>query len=396
MSPAPSRRCVITGFGVFTAFGLGADALRRNVFEGIPGFAPVTRFDTTPYRSHHAAAYPGGTPALPEVPRQWDALAACTRAALEMAALPARDQVPVLVGTQGDFTQINRFWRAEASGAQLPPAAELADSVPGLLADRLGQEFGLGWPRIAFVNACVASATAIIHAAQLVAAGRADAVICAGAYLVDEEFFAKFDSGMALATDGMVRPFAASRSGLLIGDGAWALVVEAADHAAARNVTPLARLAGWGWSGDAGHRCLPDPSGAGVAAAVKQAIRRADIEADQVGYVNAHGTGTPANDAAETRGLHTALGKSATKVQVSSTKSTTGHMLEASGGVEAVICLLALADGILPPTAGLDPPDPACDLDYIPHRPRQSRVEYALSINSAFGGANTALLFRRP
>ena len=154
-----SRRAVITGFGVFTAFGWGADAVRGNVFTGHLGFTPVTRFDTTPFRCTHAATYSNG---LAAVPRQWDVLTGCTRAALDMAELPIPCPAPVLVGTQGDFTEVNRFWRATAEGAELAAHGELARSVPGELAQELGAAFGLGEPRIAFVNACVASATTII------------------------------------------------------------------------------------------------------------------------------------------------------------------------------------------------------------------------------------------
>ncbi len=388
-----SRSAVITGFGVFTAFGWGPDAVRDNVFTGRPGFTPVTRFDTTPFRSTHAATYSHG---LAAVPRQWDVLTACTRAALDMAGLAIPCPAPVLVGTQGDFTQVNRFWRATAEGAQPAAHEELARSVPGELAHQLGAAFGLGESRIAFVNACVASATAIIHAAQLVKAGRAEVVVCAGSYLVDEEFFAKFDSGRAFATDGVVRPFAKGRTGLLLGDGAATLTIESAEHAAARGAAPLATVAGWGWSGDAFHQCRPHPEGTGLAAAITHALRRADVPAEALGYVNAHGTGTPVNDVAETRALHKAFGEAAPEIPVSSTKSVTGHLLEASGIVEVVICLLALRDGVLPPTANLDQPDPECDLNYLPNRPRQAQARYALSLNAAFGGANTALLLERP
>lgn len=392
-----SRAAVITGYGVFTAFGLGAEALRRGVFAGRPGFAPVTRFDTGAFRGRHAATYTGtGDPRLPAPPTQWDVLTACTRAALTMAALPASAPgAPVLVGTQGDFTGVTRYWRARAAGGEPPSPRDLARSVPGELAHRLGEEFGLGSPRIAFVSGCVASSTAIVHAARLIAAGGADVVVCAGAYVVEEEFFAKFDSGRAFSRDGAVRPFAADRGGLLLGDGAAALVVESAGHAAEREAAVLARIAGYGWSDDAFHQCRPHPEGDGLATAIGQALGRAEVPARQVGYVNAHGTGTRVGDAAEARALHKAFGGDLAGVPVSSTKSTTGHLLEAAGIVEAVICLLALADGVLPPTAGLDRPDPACELDHV-RSPRRSRPRYVLSLNSAFGGANTALLLERP
>lgn len=389
------RTAVITGFGVFTAFGLGAEALRRAVFAGRPGFAPVTRFDTSAFRSGVAAEYTGTDLRLPRVPRQWDTLTACTRAALAMAEITGPLPAPVLVGTQGDFTVISRFWAATAADAPLPEPGDLADSVPGVLAERLGAEFDLGTPRIALVNACVASTTAIAYAAALISAAQADVVVCAGSYLVDQEFFAKFDSGRAFAADGVVRPFAHHRCGLLLGDGTAALVLESAEHAAKRGATPLARVAGWGWSCDAFHPCRPHPEGAGLAAAITQALHRARISAEQVDYVNAHGTGTPVNDVAETRALHKAFGASAAHIPVSSTKSMTGHMLEASGIVEAVICLLTIQDGVLPPTANLSEPDPACDLDYIANQPRCANVRYALSLNAAFGGANAALLLER-
>lgn len=394
---------VITGFGVFSAFGLGPDGLRRGVFSGRPAFAPVARFDTAPFRGTHAAEYQGTDPELPARPRQWDALVACIRAALNMAGVTTPFPAPVLVGTQGDFTVLNRFWKATVAGAaasadaaMVPDPEDLAQSVPGELAHRLGDEFGLGSPRIAFVNACVASSNAVIHASQLIDAGRADVVVVAGSYLVDEEFFAKFDSGRAFASDGVVRPFAEGRTGLLLGDGAAALIVESAEHASTRDATVLGRISGWGFSNDAYHLCRPHPEGAGMATAITQALGRAQVCADQLGYVNAHGTGTAANDVAETRALHKALGAAAMTTPISSTKSMTGHMLEASGVVEAVICLLVLSDGVLPPTANYVKPDPACDLDYVPNQPRPARVRHVLSLNSAFGGLNTALLLERP
>ncbi|MFC5718948.1 beta-ketoacyl-[acyl-carrier-protein] synthase family protein [Streptomyces gamaensis] len=387
---------VITGFGVFTAFGPGADALRAGVFAGKPGFAPVTRFDTSPFRGGHAAEYPGADPALPRVPSQWDVLLACGRSALGMAGLSDAERAPLLLGSQGDFTAVNRYWRAEAAGTALPSADELSVSVPGALADRLGETLGLGPRRVTFTNACVASATAVAQAAALVAAGRADVVVCAGAYVVDEEFFAKFDSGRAFASDGVVRPFARDRSGLLLGDGAAALVVESEEHARGRGAQALARVLGWGYSNDAFHLARPHPEGAGMASAIGRALERARVRPEQLGYVNAHGTGTPANDVAETRALRAALGTAAAGTPVSSTKSMTGHMLEASGIVEAVITLLALTDGILPPTANLDERDPECDLDYVANEPRAARIRRALSVNAAFGGANTALVLERP
>jgi 3-oxoacyl-[acyl-carrier-protein] synthase II len=385
------RDVLVTGFGVRTAFGDGAGALRDGVFDGRPAFAPITRFDPAPYRTGVAAAGGGSAP-LREV------LAETTAAAVAMAGLPKGARAAVLVGTAGDFTGLTRFWRADAAaGAEAVGGTDglkgVAETVPGRQAEALADEFGLRGPRMAFTAACVASATAVIHACRLIAAGRIDAAVCAGAYLVEEENLAKFGSGFALSHDGMVRPFCADRSGLLLGDGAAALVLESAESAARRGAPGLGALTGWGAAGDAYHVALPHPQAAGLVSAARQALRRAGDP--RVDYVNAHGTATKVNDPAETRGFRELFGREAGSVPISSTKSTTGHMLEAAGVVELVITLLALRDGVVPPTAGFTEPDAACDLDYVPNRPRRAEIRRALCVNAAFGGANTALILER-
>ncbi|MEU4485607.1 beta-ketoacyl-[acyl-carrier-protein] synthase family protein [Streptomyces purpurascens] len=473
----------ITGFGVRTAFGTGADALRRGVFAGVPAFRPTTRFDTGPYRTPMAAAAPDG----PDAVEDWalrHALARCGTEALDMAGLGPGTEAAILLGVAGDHTSVTRYWRSRpgeaasvsvrgpgtdagrtggvvrngvagegvarksdmvpgedagrtagvvpngaarehvARTADVMPngsggegagpnagalttggpgaepggaAARLADAVPARLAELLAGHLGLTGPRLAFTNACVASAAAIIHACRLISSGRIDVAVCAGGYLVEEETFGKFDSGRALSRDGMVRPFSADRSGLLLGDGVAAVVLESAEHARRRGARPLASVPGWGAATDAHHIAQPHPEGAGLARAARQALRLAgDPDGASLGYVNAHGTGTKYNDGAETRGLRAALGGRAGSIPVSSTKSTTGHLLEAAGIVEFVITLLALTDGVLPPTAGFTRPDPECDLDYVPNRPRRADPRRALTINAAFGGANTALVLERP
>ncbi|MBO0804525.1 MAG: beta-ketoacyl-[acyl-carrier-protein] synthase family protein [Nocardiopsaceae bacterium] len=379
-----SREVLLTGFGVRTAFGSGADALREGVFDGRPAFAPITRFDTGPYRTGLAATAGEAVPLH-------ESLAKTATAAIGMAGLPARADAAVLVGTAGDFASLTRFWRAEAENRGTPGGT--GQTVPAWQAEALAGELGARGPRLAFTNACVASATAIVHACRLIASGRVDIAICAGAYLVEEENLAKFGSGFALSRDGMVRPFCAGRSGLLLGDGAAAVVLESADSARRRGARALAALTGWGAACDAYHVAKPHPDGAGLASAARQALRRAGDP--RIDYVNAHGTATKANDPAETRGLRALFGDRAEAVPVSSTKSTTGHLLEAAGVVELVITLLALRDGVLPPTAGFTEPDPACDLDYVPNRPLRAEIRRAMSVNAAFGGANTALVLER-
>ncbi|MCX5605648.1 beta-ketoacyl-[acyl-carrier-protein] synthase family protein [Streptomyces phaeochromogenes] len=421
-----SGEVTVTGFGVRTAFGMGADALRRGVFAGVPSFAATTRFDTGPYRTAMAGAAVDG----PDAVEGWalrHALAECGAEALSMAGLAPGAEAAVLLGVAGDHTSVTRYWRgggsdgrcgsdvagrAHAAEPQMsqPRAPEkqpvrgtstdvkrVADAVPARLAELLARGLGLVGPRLTFTNACVASAAAIIHACRLISSGRIDVAVCGGGYLVEEETFGKFDSGRALSRDGMVRPFSADRSGLLLGDGVAVVVLESAEHARRRGARPLAGVVGWGAASDAHHIAQPHPEGVGLARAARQAMRLAgDPDGDALDYVNAHGTGTKYNDGAETRGLRAAFPKRAESIPVSSTKSTTGHLLEAAGVVEFVITMLALTDGVLPPTAGFTAPDPECDLDYVPNEPRRTDPRRALTVNAAFGGANTALVLERP
>lgn len=380
------RDVVVTGFGVLSAFGFGADALRKHVFAGVPGFRGVSRFDPRPYRSGVAAESDGA-------PRQRQVFLECARSALGMAGLSGPLRGSVLLGTQGDFTGLNSFWKARQRQEETQVAADvLLESVAAFHPEAVGDALQVEGRRVAFTNGCVAASNALIHGSELIATGREELVLAGGCYLVDEEFFAKFDSGRAFSKDGRLRAFSADRSGLLLGDGAAVLVLEEKERALRRGAQPLAKLAGWGMASDAYHVCQPHPEGNGLASAIRKALKRAEVSPEGIGYVNAHGTGTKLNDIAETNALKQALGTQARHIPVSSTKTTTGHTLEASGAVEAVISLIALRDGVLPPTSGYTQPDPGCDLDYVPNEPREAQPRYVLSINSAFGGVNTAIL----
>jgi 3-oxoacyl-(acyl-carrier-protein) synthase len=243
-----------------------------------------------------------------------------------------------------------------------------------------------------YTSACVSASTAVADAAALIGTGRAERVVVAAGYLVEPDQFALFDAGGALATDGVVRPFSAGRTGLLLGDAVAAVVLEPVTAIRRKGGTELARIAGWGRAGDAHHAVQPHPAGRGLARAVEAALRRAGVDPGAIGYVNANGTGTPYSDAAEAAGLHRALGPAARHVPISSTKATHGHTLEASGLIELVITVLALRAGTLPVNAGFLAPDEACQLNVIIGGPRPAAGEYALSVNAAFGGANTALV----
>ncbi|MGW7280186.1 beta-ketoacyl synthase N-terminal-like domain-containing protein, partial [Streptomyces sp. NPDC054844] len=260
----------VTGYGVFTAFGFSAQALRDGVFTGRSAFGPVTRFDPAPFHAAYAAEYTGQGPEVPGLPigpgttpGQFEVLLACARSALEMAGTDGSGAA-VLLGTNGDHSTGRRFWEARQAGRS-PDSPRSLDSLAGRIPQRLADELGLGTPRLAFVNACVAATNAIAHAAQLISSGAAATVVCGGASMVTEDVFARFDSGQAMTRDSITRPFSADRSGLLQGDGAAVLVLESATAARARGAEILGRVAGWGMASDAYQVVQPHPQGAGLA-----------------------------------------------------------------------------------------------------------------------------------
>ncbi|WP_412544336.1 beta-ketoacyl synthase N-terminal-like domain-containing protein [Longispora sp. K20-0274] len=371
---APGRAVGITGLAVASAFGRGMAALEAGVFAGVPAFAPVTRFGVGKYRIGVAAELPGAGSLLDElvaVTEEACAAAEVRRAEAGRAGV-GRGGTPLLVGLH-----------REPGLARLPRwGRQPADSSAGL-AVALAEKCGLAGAPRAYTTACVSASTALIDAASMIVTGRADRVVVAAGSLVTEDDFAMFDAGRALAADGVVRPFSAGRKGLLLGDGVAAAVLEADPD------RPLATLAGWGRAGDGYHVCQPHPDGTGMARAIATALDRAGLGPAELGYVNAHGTGTPHNDAAEAAALHRALGPHAARIPVSSTKALHGHVLEASGLLELAVTVAALRAGRLPVNAGHLGPD--CDLDLV-LAPRGTDARHALSLNAAFGGANTALV----
>ncbi|AOS62167.1 beta-ketoacyl-[acyl-carrier-protein] synthase family protein [Actinoalloteichus hymeniacidonis] len=415
---------VVTGMGVFTAFGYGTEALLANVFEGRQAFSSVRRFDVAGFRSRYAATYPAE--GIRDVDPQWSAgtpaqravLLDCARQAMGEAGLDGAQDVALSIGTAGDDAAHVAFWEqarrqaqpattdqpstaqpATTQPASVGPDAQasdaFADCVPAYLAESLAETLRLRGPARAFVNACVASTNAIVHGAALIRSGRARLALCGGASLVGPHAFRNFDAARALTRQNGMRPFSSGRSGLLLGDGAAMLVLESAGSARRRGVPVLGRILGWGMSADAHHLVRPDPAGIGVANAISAALRSAGEEPAAVDYVNAHGTATLSNDVAETAALHRVFGPDARRLAVSSTKGSTGHLLEATGAVELVVSLLALREGLVPPTVGYGDRDPACDLDYVPGRPRRVELRRVLTLNSAVGGLNAAILAGR-
>jgi len=350
------------------------------VLSGRPAFAPVRRFDVSGRRVGVAAAMPGSPDLRTEVARV--VREACDDAGL-VAPDRARTPLFLAIHVHPDLARA--------------PESDRPRLGPGAFTASVAAECGLAEHRLrTYTSACVAASTAIADAAAMIARGQADRVVVAGGYLVEADQFGLFDAGRVLALDGQVRPFSTGRRGLLLGDGIGAVVVESAATAQGRRAVPLARLAGWGRTGDGYHSVQPHPDGLGLARAITAALQRAGIGPADLGYINAHGSGTSHSDPAETKALRRALGDAADTVPVSSTKSLHGQALEASGVLELIVTLVAVRKGMLPVNAGFVGPDDACRLNLVLNDPLAATPEHALSLNAAFGGANTALVLGTP
>jgi 3-oxoacyl-[acyl-carrier-protein] synthase II len=374
--PEPTTAVAVTGMAAVTAFGRGTGVLGDAVFAGRTAFGPVNRFDVSGRRARSAAT-------LDAVAGLADELAGVAEEACRSAGLdsPLRESCPVLLAAHADPALVRS-----------PDPARAVTGAAGAAATLAGR-CGLGPAIRAYTTGCVAASTAVIDGAFMIRSGQAERVLVAAGYLVDADYFAAFDVGRALSPAGSVRPFSRDRDGMLLGDAVAAVLLESPEAAQRRGAPQLGLVAGWGRAGDAYHVCQPRPDGAGLARAIGAALSRASLPADRIGYVNAHGTGTAQSDAAETASLHRALGERARRVPVSSTKSAHGHTLEASALLELIITVLALRHGRLPVNAGFGDWDPGCALNLV-LEPAVCDAEYALSVNAAFGGANSALVVR--
>jgi 3-oxoacyl-[acyl-carrier-protein] synthase II len=260
-------------------------------------------------------------------------------------------------------------------------------------------EFGLKGPNMAVTSACATGANAIGEAAEMIRRGVADVALCGGTEAgIVPIAVAGFSVMRALSERNdepqrASRPFDVGRDGFVIGEGSGILILESLEHAQARGAHIYAEMAGYGSTDDAFHITAPEEGGAGAMACMRQALDDAGLTPEQIDYVNAHGTSTPLNDVTETHAIKGVLGEHASRVMISSTKSMTGHLLGAAGALEAIFCVKALCEGIVPPTINLDDPDPACDLDYVPHTARRVEINNILSNSFGFGGHNVCLAF---
>jgi 3-oxoacyl-[acyl-carrier-protein] synthase II len=408
------KRVVITGLGCICPVGNNVKETWEALLAGKSGAGLITLFDASKHKTRFAAEVKGFDAAAlfgPRDARKMDRYTqfaiAATQEALEHAGLKIdesnRDRVGVLIGTgiggigiMMDQADVMRERGPDRISPFLIPMM-ISDSAAGMLAIRLGAR----GPNMSIATACASGNNAIGEAAEMIRRGAADAMIAGGseAALVPLAM-AGMNVMTALSTRNddpqtASRPFDRERDGFLMGEGAGALILESLEHAQARGANILAELSGYGTTDDAHHISAPAENGAGAAISMKLALEDGALNIMDIGYINAHGTSTPLNDKSETAAIKTVFGEQAYQIPVSSTKSMTGHLLGASGAVEAAFVIMAIREGILPPTINYHTPDPECDLDYVPNEPRKASPRNVMSNSFGFGGHNATLVISR-
>ena len=417
-----NRRVVVTGVGMTTPLGATTLESWRGLCEGKSGIRTIQRFVDCEYAGTKLAVTIGGE--VPDFdPEPWleqkkdikrmDRFILLTMCAAHqawtMAGLPAQldDELGnragsiVGVGLGGLTNILAAYDNLKEKGPRRVSAFFIPMIISNLAPGNLAIRYNLRNANWAPASACSSGNHGIGEAFMHIRHNRADLMLCGGAESALEPLaVAGFTSMHALCTTGNAsphtasRPFDKTRDGFVMGEGAGILVLEELEHAKARGANIIGEIVGYGSTDDANHITAPAPEGEGAQRAIKEALAMAQLNPEQVGYVNAHGTSTPFNDKGETDAIKGVFGAHAKKLAVSSTKSMIGHLLGAAGGVEAVISVLAIKDGILPPTINYHEPDPDCDLDYVPHSARAVKVDAVLSNSFGFGGTNAVLLFR--
>ena len=407
------RRVVITGLGAVTPVGLTAAESWQAVKDGKCGIAPITLYDTSNMKAKLAGEVKGFEPAnymekreARKVDRFAQFALAAAQEAVEQSGLdfakedPYRCALIISAGIGGLITLQNECIKGSQKGFDKISPFFIPMAIGNMAAAHIAIKYGIKGMATCPTTACAGGTNAVGDALRQVRDGYADVVVCGGAEAVVTELaMGGFTSMHALHTGddpaAASIPFDARRSGFVMGEGAGVLVLEELEHAQARGAKILGEVVGYGATCDAYHITAPAPNGEGGARAMQQALDDAGVTAGEVGYINAHGTSTPLNDSGETAAIKAVFGPHAYELAVSSTKSMTGHMLGAAGGVEAIFTAMALADGYLPATINYKTPDPACDLDYVPNTGRAAEVRYALSNSLGFGGHNACVLFKK-
>jgi 3-oxoacyl-[acyl-carrier-protein] synthase II len=417
------RRVVITGLGLVTPCGHTVAETWASLMAGRSGVGFIEKFDTEKFSVKIAAEVKGFDPLKfveKKEARKMGAFIHYAIAASDEAVYDSQliERGQLLSDRFGEETAeqigtyissgIGDFWAIEREHSKLLDEGPhrvspffIPSAIVNLAAGQVSIRFGAKGPNSATATACAAGAHAIGDSFRIIQRGDADVMICGGAEsAITPMAVAGFASMRALSTrnddpEHASRPFERDRNGFIIGEGAGMMVLEELEFARARGARIYGEVVGYGMTGDAFHITMPDETASGAVRAMQKALKDAGVSPEAVGYINAHGTSTPYNDKFETLAIKKTFGEHAYKLAVSSTKSMTGHLLGAAGGIEAVFSVLAIREGILPPTVNYFNPDPDCDLDYVPNEPREARVDYALSNSFGFGGTNAALLFKR-
>ena len=398
------RLVAVTGAGVISALGGTAAATWEGLVAGRTGIGPLTLFDASKDRTHTAAQITstqwdrGLTGTEPARLSRGDRLGlhaagqAFADAALDPSRVEASRAGLILGGGGGGLLQAEAYLGAVLSG-RAPKPSSARGFFMGTTADLIAQRFGLGGRVQTIMNACSSSTIAIGMGASLVAGGAQEVVLAGGVETLSRTTFAGFNS-LRLVDPDPCRPFDRRRRGMSLGECAAFLVLETVEAARARGARIYGEVAAYGMSSDAYHLTAPDPEGRGLQRSMRAALAAAGMSADDVDHVNAHGTGTEQNDAAETRALKGLFGARADRVPIVSIKGAVGHCLGAAGAIEAFASLMSLVHGLIPPTTGLDEPGPDCDLDHVRGRAREARLRVVLSNSTAFGGNNGTLILK--
>lgn len=406
------RRVVITGLGLVSPIGVGAEAFHQAQLQGRSGIRRITRFDPSPLPVQIAGEVDVDLEAFIDrrEQRRLDRFVQLALVAAELALKDAGLEVdrldPTRVGTLvGSGIGGMETWEAQSrvfleKGPNRISPFFIPMMIANMASAHIAMRYGFMGPSSTVVTACATGSDALGSAFRMIQLGEADIVLAGGTEAaVTPMAIGAFGVMRALSTrnhepEKASRPFTKSRDGFVLSEGAGVLVLEEYEHARKRGARIYAEVVGFGRSADAHHITEPHPEGKGAALAMRAALKDAGIPLEKVGYINAHGTSTPIGDKAEVLAIKQVFGEHAKRLAVSSTKSMTGHLLGAAGAVEAIATAQALYFGILPPTINLEDPDPELDLDFLP-KPREARVEYALSNSFAFGGQNAVLAFRR-
>ncbi|WP_062268844.1 beta-ketoacyl-ACP synthase II [Endozoicomonas arenosclerae] len=412
------RRVVVTGLGALSPVGLGVDQSWQSVLAGRSGIHTIDHLDTEKFSVSICGTVKGFEVAEyfnPKDARKMDvfiqyALAASIEAmkdaGLDGSELLKGDNTGrygVVIGSGiGGITSIEQSYDTlQKSGPRRISPFFIPAAIINMAAGWLSMHYNLQGPNFATSTACATGSHALALAARTIAYGDADIMVAGGAEKASSALgMTGFAAARALSTrndqpEAASRPWDKDRDGFVLGDGAGVMVLEEYEHAVRRGATIYAELSGVGMSGDAYHMTSPPEDGRGAARAMQSALDDAGLKAEQVAYINAHGTSTPAGDIAETRAIHTVFGQAAKKVAVSSTKSMTGHLLGAAGSLEGVFAVKSLQDGMAPPTINLENPDEGCDLDYVPGKARPIEMEHVLTNSFGFGGTNVTLAFSK-